>query len=141
MFNTVKPYVERNFPVKTGRENTAVCGSSSGGLQAFFAALSHTDAFSAAGVFSPAFLLYSEEDMRRWILSRITVEMPYLYIYTGAGDDLEMRIYQSTEVVYDMLTECYPMHLLNEVVLFENQHHEKAWAQIFPDFIHTFLNK
>ena len=141
MFNTVKPYVERNFPVKTGKENTAVCGSSSGGLQAFFAALSHTDAFSAAGVFSPAFLLYSEEDMRRWILSRITVEMPYLYIYTGAGDDLEMRIYQSTEVVYDMLTECYPMHMLNEVVLFENQHHEKAWAQIFPDFIHTFLNK
>ncbi len=142
MLGTVKPYVEQHFPVMTGRENTAVCGSSSGGLQAFFAALSHPEVFSAAGVFSPAFLLYGEDDMRRWIHSRLTAaQLPYLYIYTGAGDDLEMRIYQSTEAVYDMLMACYPMHLLNEIVLFEQPHHEKAWAQIFPDFIHTFLNK
>ena len=106
MLGTVKPYVEQHFPVMTGRENTAVCGSSSGGLQAFFAALSHPEVFSAAGVFSPAFLLY-----------------------------------RSTEAVYDMLMACYPMHLLNEIVLFEQPHHEKAWTQIFPDFIHTFLNK
>lgn len=141
MLHIVKPYVEQHFPVKTGRENTAVCGSSSGGLQAFFTALSHPEVFGAAGVFSPAFLLYSEEDMRRWIISRLTAaELPYLFLYTGAGDDLEMRIYQSTEAVYDMLMACYPMHLLNEIVLFENPHHEKAWAEVFPDFIHTFLN-
>ena len=30
--NTVMPAVEESFPVKKGRENTAFCGSSSGGL-------------------------------------------------------------------------------------------------------------
>lgn len=139
VMNTVKPYVERNFPVKTGRKNTAFCGSSSGGLQSFFTALSHPEAFSAAGVFSPAFLLYTEEDMRRWIISRLRDEMPYLYIYTGAGDDLENRIFQSVEWTYDILGECYPFELLNEVVLFENKHNESAWCEIFPDFLHTFL--
>ena len=68
VMDVVKPYIEKNFPVKNGRENTAFCGSSSGGLQSFFTALSHPDAFGAAGVFSPAFLLYSPDDMRRWIL-------------------------------------------------------------------------
>ncbi len=138
--DVVKPYIEANFPVKKGRENTAFCGSSSGGLQSFFTALSHPDSFSAAGVFSPAFLLYSEDDMRRWILSKLSDNLPYLYIYTGAGDELEQRVFQSTEAVYDMLTECYPYDLLNEVILFENSHNEKAWAEIFPDFLHTFLS-
>ena len=64
LMDTVKTYVEANYPVRRGRESTAVCGSSSGGLQAFFTALSHPEAFSMAGVFSPAFLLYSEDDIR-----------------------------------------------------------------------------
>ena len=140
VMDVVKPYIEANFPVKNGRENTAFCGSSSGGLQSFFTALSHPESFSAAGVFSPAFLLYSGDDMRRWVLSKLCDDLPYLYIYTGAGDELEQRIFQSTEAVYDMLTECYPYDLLNEVILFENCHNEKAWAEIFPDFLHTFLS-
>ena len=140
VMDVVKPYIEKNFPVKNGRENTAFCGSSSGGLQSFFTALSHPESFSAAGVFSPAFLLYSGDDMRRWVLSKLCDDLPYLYIYTGAGDELEQRIFQSTEAVYDMLTECYPYDLLNEVILFENCHNEKAWADIFPDFLHTFLS-
>ena len=140
VMDVVKPYIEANFPVKNGRENTAFCGSSSGGLQSFFTALSHPASCSAAGVFSPAFLLDSGDDMRRWVLSKLCDDLPYLYIYTGAGDELEQRIFQSTEAVYDMLTECYPYDLLNEVILFENCHNEKAWAEIFPDFLHTFLN-
>ena len=140
VMDVVKPYVEANFPVKKGRENTAFCGSSSGGLQSLFTALSHPESFSAAGVFSPAFLLYSDDDIRRWILSKLCDTLPYLYIYTGAGDELENRIFKSTEAVYDILTECYPYDLLNEVILFENSHNEKAWAEIFPDFLHTFLN-
>lgn len=139
--NTVMPAVEKHFPVKRGRCDTAICGSSSGGLQAFFTALCHPDLFCAAGVLSPAFLLYSEEDMRRWIYSKLSECMPYLYIYTGAGDELEMNIFESVEKTYDILTECYPPEKLNEAVLFEQRHHEEAWDIIFRDFLHTFLER
>lgn len=139
IMNVVKPAVEAKFPVKRGREYTAFCGSSSGGLQSFFTALSHPDDFSFAGVFSPAFLLYSEDDMRRWIYSSLRENLPYLYIYTGAGDDLEQRIFQSVEQTYDILMECYPMNLLSEVVLLDKKHRESAWEPIFADFLHTFL--
>lgn len=139
--DTVMPAVEAQFPVKTGKKNTAFCGSSSGGLQAFFTVLCHPELFSAAGVFSPAFLLYSTDDMRRWICGRLQEDMPYLYLYTGAGDELEYGIYESVEAVYDLLLACYPPERFNEVVLPENKHHESAWSGIFPDFLHTFLTK
>ncbi len=139
--STVMPAVEKQFPVLKGRNNTAFCGSSSGGLQSFFTALSHPDKFCAAGVFSPAFLLYSEDDMRRWVQSVMRDKMPYLYIYTGAGDELEHDIFESVETTYDILTECYPLELINEVVLLDNKHHESAWEPIFGDFLHTFLER
>ncbi len=137
--NTVMPVVEEKFPVKKGRNNTAFCGSSSGGLQTFFTCLSHPDKFCAGGVFSPAFMIYSTEDLSRWIYDKIQQDMPYLYIYTGAGDDLEKDIYKSVESTYDILMECYPMNLRNEVVILENKHHESAWEPVFKDFLHTFL--
>lgn len=141
VLHTVMPAVEERFPVRKGRAATAFCGSSSGGLQAYFTALSHPDRFCMAGVFSPAFLLYAPEDLRRWTAEQLGGELPYLYLYTGAGDELEMNIFQSVETAYDILMELYPMTLLNEVVLFENGHNEAAWEPVFKDFLHTFLTK
>jgi hypothetical protein len=66
--------------------------------------------------------------------------LPYLYIYSGAAG-FEEKLFPSVEVVYDLLMElCYPFDKLNEVILFENDHNEKAWKEIFPDFLHTMLN-
>lgn len=142
LMNTVIPYVESNFPVKTGKKFTSVCGSSSGGLQAFFAGIEHSDKFGFIGAFSPAFLCYTEDDWRGYLLQKVTTDMPYIYIYTGNGDELEGMIFESVEMMYDLLPETgYPYDMMNEVVMFENEHNEKAWREIFPDFLHTFLNK
>lgn len=136
---TVMPMVEAKFPVKTGRENTAFCGSSSGGLQAFFTVLSHPELFSAAGVFSPALLLYRVEDLRRWINERLEKELPFLYLYTGAGDELEKRICVSVEQTLNILKKCYPKHLIKTVIKPEKKHHESAWEPVFADFLRDFL--
>ena len=139
--NRVMPIIEKDFPVELGRNATAICGSSSGGLQAFFTALNHPDLFCAAGVLSPAFVIYTPEDTRDWIHSKLQPVLPYLYIYSGAGDDQEKLIYQSTEWTYEILEECYPPEKLNEVILFEMPHHETAWEQIFKDFLHIYLER
>ena len=139
VLNTVMPAIQARFPVMTGRTAAAVCGSSSGGLQAFFTAVSHPDVFCAAGVFSPCFMLYSREDLRDWIRSQVREVMPYLYIYSGAGDELEQEICRSVERTYDDLLECYPMEKLNEIILPDQPHHESAWEPVFQDFLHTFL--
>ena len=139
LINSVIPEIESRFPVKKGRNNTAVCGSSSGGLQAFFTALSHPEKICAAGVFSPNFMIYYKEDLARWIQSKVTDPAPFLYIYSGGGDELEKHIMGSVDETYDVLMDCYPMDKMTEVILPEQRHHESAWESIFKDFLHTFL--
>ncbi len=46
------PYIEKNFRVKKGRENTAVAGLSLGSAQAALSAAKHPDLFGYFGVFS-----------------------------------------------------------------------------------------
>lgn len=142
LMNTVVPYVEKNFPVRTDRQGRAICGSSSGGLQSFFSGVEHSDFFSSIGAFSPAFLCYTQEAWREYLQKKITCDMPYLYIYSGNGDELEQMIFKSVEMMYDLLPEVgYTYDMMNEIILFENKHNEEAWREIFPDFLHTFLNK
>ncbi len=139
VIHTVMPAVEARFPIKRGRSNTAFCGSSSGGLMAFFIAVSNPDIFCASGVFSPVFFLYSEQDRENWLKNQLKDNMPYLYIYTGAGDELEEHICQSVEQTYEMLLSWYPSQKLNEIIIPEYRHHETAWEPMFKDFLHTFL--
>lgn len=141
VINTVIPEIEKSFPVENGRNAAAFCGSSSGGLQAYFTALSHPDRFCMSGVFSPAFPLYSAGDIVSWTASKLSDHMPYLYFYSGAVGEPEEAICKSTQAVYDAITEYYPPELLNEVILFDQPHHESAWAPIFKDFLNTFLTR
>ena len=137
--NVVKPTVEAQFPVRTGKANTAFCGSSSGGLEAFFMALTYPDVFSDVGVFSPAFDIFPLKTMRRWIVSKMQPEMPFLYLYTGGGDAKERAFYKSEQQIYAILKECYPADMLHEVVKPEQRHHESAWEIEFKDFLSGFL--
>lgn len=48
------PYIEKNFSVKTGRENTAITGFSMGGREALFIGISRPDIFGYIGGACPA---------------------------------------------------------------------------------------
>ncbi|MBQ5347883.1 MAG: hypothetical protein IIU39_07530 [Ruminococcus sp.] len=141
IINTVMPEIEKRFPVEKGRNSTAFCGSSSGGLQAYFTALTNPDKYCMSGVFSPAFPIYSVNDIISWTASKLSGSMPYLYFYSGAEGEQEKQICESTQAVYDAIEEFYPPELLNEVILFDQPHHESAWASVFKDFLYTFLTR
>jgi endo-1,4-beta-xylanase len=48
------PYIEKNYSVATGRENTAICGFSMGGRNALYIGYARPDLFGYVGAFSPA---------------------------------------------------------------------------------------
>ena len=54
--NTVKPMIDSTYRTKPDRENTAVMGSSMGGLVSFLLAWNYPDVFQQAACLSPAFL-------------------------------------------------------------------------------------
>ena len=138
--DTVMPEIEERFPVLTGRENTAFCGSSSGGLQAYFTVLSHPDKFCLGGVFSPAFPMYADEDVICWTREKVADNAPYLYLYSGSNDPLEQQIRESTEAVAKAISGFYPKEKMKVKIIPEQRHHESAWAAVFRDFLHKFLS-
>ncbi len=140
LLHTVMPAVEERFPVRKGRDFTAFCGSSMGGLFAFYTALRHPEIYSAAGVLSPAFLLYAPEDLRRWIHAGLREEKPFLYLYSGAGEPLEKEICDSLLWTRDILDECWPEEKRKLLIQPEKIHHEVAWEPVFRDFLHIFLS-
>ena len=139
VIKTVKPYVEKNFPVKTGRDNTAFCGSSMGGLMSFFEGINNSDVFCMAGVFSPNITMYSKEDIKKWILSKTEKNKPYLYMYMGNGDDMEKHLYPAFVTASEKIKEIYPKELLKIIIKEDGKHNEAEWEPIFRDFLHEFL--
>ena len=141
VIKTVMPTVEKKFPVKKGRKNTSIIGSSSGGLQVFYTAISHPELFCAVGVLSPAFLFYSEDDMKKWTAARLGKKTPFLYLYCGEGEPKEKQMCDAARPIFDLIKERVPAGMVKEVISPDAIHNESAWAQIFKDFLHIFLAK
>ncbi|WP_420570920.1 alpha/beta hydrolase [Kordia sp.] len=53
--NTLKPAIDKAYRTKKDAKNTAIMGSSMGGLISHYAVFAHPDVFGKAGVFSPSF--------------------------------------------------------------------------------------
>lgn len=52
------PYIEENYSVKTGRENTAIAGLSMGGRESLYIGFSMPETFGYIGAFCPAFGIF-----------------------------------------------------------------------------------
>lgn len=54
LVNDLMPFIEDNYSVLTGRDNTAIAGFSMGGREALYIGLQRPDLFAYCGAFSPA---------------------------------------------------------------------------------------
>jgi alpha-glucosidase len=59
--NSLKPYVDKTYRTKSNAHNTALFGSSLGGLVSFYGALKYPKVFGKVGCFSPAFWFNRKE--------------------------------------------------------------------------------
>lgn len=55
MVETLKPYIDANYRTLSNRQNTAIGGSSLGGLESFFGAIENQNIYSKGMIFSPSF--------------------------------------------------------------------------------------
>lgn len=54
LINEIMPYMEQNYPIKTGRDNTAITGFSMGGRESLYIGFSRPDLFGYVGAMCPA---------------------------------------------------------------------------------------
>ena len=91
VLNKLMPAINEHYPVLTERENTAICGFSMGGREAFNIGFRNPDKFGAIAGFCPAPGAFAGGDM----LTEDQLELPaeykektYIQLTQGAKDDV-----------------------------------------------------
>ena len=132
--DVIKPLIDKQYRTKPGRENTAVGGSSAGGIMAFMLAWEHPDVFSKVISMSPAFKIQDIDYVKDVQAYKGRKKDLLLYIDNG-GIDLEERLQPGID---DMLKALKAKGYQENkdfvwVKAPQDQHSEAAWARRMPD--------
>ena len=135
----LKPLIDSLF--YTEKDNTAIGGSSMGGIMAFYAYIYRPDVFNFSLSFSPAFFFYTK---KRWyeILDEYHLSNDKngkIFLYVG-GTDFEKVFTRRTFNTYKYLQK---VGIKEEKIGFIYDkleiHHESAWAKYLPDALRLWL--
>lgn len=132
----LRPYINENFRTKTDRLNTAILGSSLGGLCSFYAALRHENIFGQIGVFSPSFW-FTDDIFQSARAHNFSASPPRFYFLAGEKE--------SSSMVSDMQNMINTLNGNNRIfldskqlfsrVVVDGQHAEWFWRREFPTAI------
>lgn len=127
--DAIKPFIDRNYRTMSGREQTAVIGSSLGGLSADFAIHAHPDVFGKAGVFSPSYWV-SEEALQ---VARNTALPPgsRIYLFMGGKEGAE-SVAKVEEMAAALEAHASTRQGVEARIDPDAEHNEAAWREAFP---------
>lgn len=127
---TLKPKVDATYRTKTNAKNTAIFGSSIGGLVSFYAAIKYPDVFGKVGCFSPSFWFGRNEMNELLAQTKEFDTKVYFLCGDNEGDDDVIRDMKNVEHwVNTKRCECKKLN--KEVIVKGGQHNEKLWRENF----------
>lgn len=132
IINTVKPYIDKNYRTLPDRLNTAIMGSSMGGLISHYAIFEYSSVFSKAGIFSPSFW-YSEEVKPFSDTNKLPINSR-LYFLVGDDEGADM-IDGMREMVTSLEKQGLGKTNLNSKTVKHGTHNEAFWRSEFSDAI------
>lgn len=134
------PFIEKNYPVKTGRENTAIAGMSEGGAKSLCTGFEWLDKFEYIGAFAPDTGVIPTEYYKGTFWNVPYMEefpqpteenMPY-YLYMAVGSEDPWNI-DCTLYYRDVLNE---MGVKNQTDLVNGYGHDSDfWGQCFYNYL------
>jgi len=127
---TLKPYVDKTYRTKMSSKNTAIFGSSLGGLVSFYATLKYPEVFGKVGCFSPAFWFNRKEITAMMENSTSFKTKVYFLCGDNEGDDDVIRDLNSIEYLVNT-KRCECKKLNKKVIVKGGQHNEKLWREGF----------
>ena len=146
LVNTLKPYIDDNFRTLPDKENTAIMGSSMGGLISYYAALKHPDVYGKAGVFSPS-LWFSKESID-YAKTRGYLKDTNMYFLAGEREGDNVSFEEISQTVKDMNTavellkdEGFPSKNIISKTVPDGEHNEKFWRTEFEEAILWLFEK
>lgn len=125
--NTLKPHIDSLYRTKPDANNTAIMGSSLGGLVSLYAVIKYPNVFGKAGVFSPA--LWYTNDIFKMVESAENISSK---IYMMAGDSEDDDMVPDIERMKGLLLKRMPAKNLLVKIVPGGKHNEALWANEFP---------
>ena len=126
---TLKPFIDKHYRTLPGKENTAVAGSSMGGLISLYTMLKYPLQFGKAGIFSPAF--WTAPALDDFTDAQVGKLSGKLFFYMGGQEgktyiDDMIRIQEklgknSSTMIYSIIDP-------------QGKHNEAAWNKWFEEF-------
>jgi len=127
--DTVKPYIDAHYRTKPDRDNTAIMGSSLGGLISHYAMYEYPNVFGKIGILSPAYWYappvfdYTSEHTLRTDTR--------VYFYAGGNEDKHM-LGNMQRIIASIRGQHFPDANLSVRVEAQARHNEAAWRAEFP---------
>ena len=131
MAETLKPHIDQNFRTLADRANTAIGGSSMGGLISIYAGFMFPEVYSKFMIFSPSL----------WISNRIyaepvrfsSLETTKIYLYAGGREGAGM-LDSAARFQEVMAKRGYPAGKLQVHLAIDphGRHDEERWGREFP---------
>lgn len=128
----VKPFIDKNYRTKPGKEHTALMGSSMGGLISHYGIYAYPEVFSKAGIFSPSY----------WFSQKVfefTKENPlptnyrlYLIVGEKEGPGMTQNMKKMHQFILD---EGHPKTNIFSKVNPEGEHNEAFWRSEFKSAV------
>jgi metallo-beta-lactamase class B len=127
---TLKPYIDNNFRTLSNAENTAIGGSSMGGLIALYCFAKYPETFGKAAIFSPAYW-FARNPLFNY-LDNLDLE-PTLKIYSVAGTNESVSMMPDIAQVNERLSNSGVPDSMRLVAGFsDGAHSEWFWRREFP---------
>lgn len=133
MVNTLKPYIDENYPTLPGREHTILAGSSMGGLIALYGAAAYNPVFQRAACLSPSLWVCPRKVLAMIAKSEIA---PDTLIYMDYGQ-LEMGNHRENSRILKQ-TVCLLMKKKANLafrIIPNGNHSEASWEKQVPVFM------
>jgi alpha-glucosidase len=128
--NTLKPEIDTKYRTKTNAGNTAIMGSSLGGLVSYYAILKYPKVFGKAGIFSPSFWFNRKEIVE---LTEKTSRLKTKIYFLCGDNEGDKDVIDDLNKIDDLVAEkrCDCLLLTKKTIVKDGQHNEKLWRDGF----------
>jgi len=135
---TLKPKVDSTYRTKPDKTNTAIIGSSLGGLISFYARLKYEDIFGKVGAFSPSF--WFADDIYEFAETNAMDQDSKIYFL--AGDNESESMVPKLKAMEDILSDrAVDSTRIYTKIVEGGQHNERLWKNEFAQALSWLFDK
>ncbi|WP_378182198.1 alpha/beta hydrolase [Aquimarina sp. SS2-1] len=125
----IKPYIDNNYRTLSDTDNTAIMGSSMGGLISHYATYQYPEVFGKVGIFSPSY--WYANDVFTFTKTNPIPKETRLFLLVGKKEGDGMS--ENTIKMYDqILSSKHPKGNIQMIIDPKGEHNEALWKKHFP---------